>query len=110
MNILLIDTSSNKEIKVGLKIGNNHYFLKKKINFQKAQVVLELIDKILKKYKLDLKDIHGINVVAGPGSFTGLRVGIAVANTLGWSLGIPVNGKRQIVVPSYGLSPVDRFH
>ena len=38
--------------------------------------------------------LEGIEVETGPGSFTGLRVGVSVANALGYSLGIPVNGKK----------------
>lgn len=101
MTVLYINTSSNKEIKVGLTIDGQKDTISQKIDFQKAQVVLGLIDKILKEHTLNLKDITKIKVVTGPGSFTGLRVGIAVANALGWSLNIPVNGKRQLVEPSY---------
>lgn len=101
MKLLLIDTSSNKEIKVGLKINGEEYWLRKNVSFQKAQVVLELVDEILKKHTLGLNDIEKITVATGPGSFTGLRVGAAVANTLGWALGIAVNGKKQIVKPLY---------
>jgi len=93
MNILLIDTSSNEEIIVGLRIGNREYQSKQKVGSQKAQVVLPLIDKLLKKHKLFPQDLNAIEVNEGPGSFTGLRVGISVANTLSFALKIPVNGK-----------------
>jgi len=39
--------------------------------------------------------LEGIEVETGPGSFTGLRVGVSVANALGFSLGISVNGKKM---------------
>jgi tRNA threonylcarbamoyladenosine biosynthesis protein TsaB len=44
----------------------------------------------------DLKksDLNEIKVATGPGSYTGLRVGVAVANALAFALGIPVNGKE----------------
>ena len=58
------------------------------------------IEKALKKKKAKLEDIKEIKVQTGPGSFTGLRVGVTVANTLAWVLGIKVNGKKQ-VVPVY---------
>lgn len=59
-----------------------------------SQVLLPMIEKILKKQKLDFKDLQSIEVETGPGSFTGLRVGVSVANALGFALEIPVNGKK----------------
>lgn len=38
----------------------------------------------------DLQDVDGIVCFAGPGSFTGLRIGLTVANTLAYSLSIPI--------------------
>ena len=58
-----------------------------------AQMVLPMIEELLNEQKLKLSDIAEIKVNAGPGSFTGLRVGISVAQTLGKLLNIPVNGK-----------------
>lgn len=51
-----------------------------------------MIDALLKKYKLKLTDIDTIRVETGPGSFTGLRVGVSIANALGYALNISVNG------------------
>lgn len=68
----------------------------------------------LKKY---FKGITAIEVNTGPGSFTGTRVGVAVANALGFALDIPVNGsprspreagkKGKIVLPKYTKSKFD---
>ena len=59
-----------------------------------SQVLLLLIKKILKSQKIDFKDLEGIEVETGPGSFTGLRVGVSVANALGLALRLTVNGKK----------------
>lgn len=101
--ILLIDTSSNQEIKVGLKVNDQEYVLKQKIGVQKAQVVLPMVEKILKKYNLELQNLTGIEVNSGPGSFTGVRVGISIANALGFVLKVPINGKKvgELVEPVY---------
>lgn len=90
---LLIDTTSSQEIVVGLAIGNKKYIEKKKLNSKKREVVLELIQKLIKKNKISLKDLNGIEINPGPGSFTGIRVGISIANALSFALNIPVNGK-----------------
>lgn len=101
--VLLIDTSSNKEVMVSLKINSQEYVQKQKVGWQKAQAILPMIEKILKKHSLRLEDLKEIEVNTGPGSFTGLRVGLTVANTLAFSLGIPVNGKKvgEFVMPLY---------
>ncbi len=101
--ILSIDTSSNKNIIVGLKLNEQEHLLKQRVGLQKAQVALPMISKILKKYSIDLKEINEIKVNTGPGSFTGLRVGISIANVLGAFLKIPINGKkiRELVEPVY---------
>lgn len=103
MNIVLIDTSDNKKISVGLRIGEKEYKKEQEIGKQKAQVVLPMIDEILQEHKLNLKDLHGIEVNTGPGSFTGLRVGCSVANALGVVLQVPINKNLvgKIAEPRY---------
>ncbi len=103
MNILVIDTSSNEYITVGLKIDGKIDNIQQKINKQKAQVALPLIDKLLKKHALNLSDITKIEVNSGPGSFTGIRVGISIANALSFALQISVNNKKigEFVDPVY---------
>lgn len=90
---LLIDTSSNKEIMVGITLKGKTKTIKHEVGKEKAQVVLELIHELLKNNQLSLHELTEIQVNAGPGSFTGLRVGVTIANTLGFLLKIPINGK-----------------
>lgn len=59
----------------------------------KSQRLLSLIKEAMDKKQIEFSDLSEIEVNTGPGSFTGLKVGVAVAQTLGWALGIPVNGK-----------------
>lgn len=102
-NILFINTSSNERIEVGLEINGKRFDLKKKITNKKAQVVLPMIQSLLEKHSLKLQDITAIKVNTGPGSFTGLRVGISVANALSFALGISVNEKSlgEFIEPIY---------
>ena len=103
MITLIIDTSDNKKIIVGLDIDDQEDIKTRQITSNKTQIILPLIDEILKKHSLNLKDISEIKINPGPGSFTGLRVGMAIANTLSFSLKIPINGKKvgEIILPIY---------
>ena len=86
---LYIDTSDGQKIMVG--IDDKRF--KTDARQEKAQKLLPFINEVLKKEGKKIKEIKEIEVNTGPGSFTGLRVGVSVANALGWGLGIPVNGK-----------------
>ena len=100
---LLLDTSDNKKITVGLDINGREYINTKKITSNKTQIILPMIDEILKKHSLKPEDLSEIRVNAGPGSFTGLRVGLAIANAFSFALKIPINGKKvgKIILPIY---------
>ena len=86
---LFIDTSNSEKIIVGF---DDRRFITD-ARQEKAQRLLPFIDELLKKEGKKLEEIKEIEVNTGPGSFTGLRVGVSVANALGWALGVPVNGK-----------------
>jgi len=61
-----------------------------------SQELLPNIDKLLKTNKIKPEQLKQVVVNLGPGSFTGLRVGISVANTFGYGLGIPVLGQTYL--------------
>jgi tRNA threonylcarbamoyladenosine biosynthesis protein TsaB len=62
---------------------------------QLAETVHIKIEELLKKSNKDLDGLDGIVCFKGPGSFTGLRIGLSVANTLAYSLGIPIVGSEN---------------
>lgn len=101
--ILYIDTSSNQRILVGLSIHGKKQEIQEPVGKQKAQVVLPQLQALLKKNQLQFSDVTDITVNIGPGSFTGVRVGVTIANTLGTLLSIPINGLPlgQLVEPIY---------
>jgi len=57
-----------------------------------SKELLPKISKLLEKNNIKLAKLKAIAVFRGPGSYTGLRVGIAVANALAWGFSIPVIG------------------
>jgi tRNA threonylcarbamoyladenosine biosynthesis protein TsaB len=60
----------------------------------KSQTLLPFIEQELSDRHLTFSDITEIEVATGPGSFTGLRVGLSIAQTLAWLLHVPLNGKH----------------
>ena len=67
---------------------------------REAQTLLPEIDSQLSSLNLKYDDISNIFVIKGPGSFTGLRVGVTVANTMAYLLNIPL----------YSISTLDLWH
>ena len=85
-----------------------------------AKHLLKFLTELLAETGHTIHDLTGIGVMTGPGSFTGLRIGIAVCNTLADGLQIPIVGERgdewqrqavmrlragesdRIVLPHYG--------
>ncbi|MDQ5972546.1 MAG: tRNA threonylcarbamoyladenosine biosynthesis protein TsaB [Patescibacteria group bacterium] len=59
---------------------------------QLAETLHSKIAELLKANHRTLKDLDGIVCYKGPGSFTGLRIGMSVGNALAYGLGIPVVG------------------
>jgi tRNA threonylcarbamoyladenosine biosynthesis protein TsaB len=98
---LFIDTSDMNTAKIAIERAGKKYEKTSQSRIMKSQMILPLIEELLGEKTLTLSDITAITVVTGPGSFTGLRVGIAIANTLSKLLNIPVNGKKALVTPTY---------
>ncbi len=93
--VLWINTAERKKIEVSLKKRGKVINSKFAQNDFGSQVLLNLITEILKEKGLEFKDLKGIEVEKGPGSYTGLKVGASVANALGFALKIPVNNKKM---------------
>ena len=108
---LYIDTAQRDKTIVALVVDGRTHKLVDRSDFASSQALLPLIAKILGQKKIKLTEIDEIKVNTGPGSFTGLRVGISVANTLGWILNIPVNGRlKQSAEPVYTKSKIDSLN
>lgn len=72
-----------------------------------TEKLLVNIDKLLKKLQLKPSQLKGVVVNTGPGSFTGLRVGVTVANGLGYGLGLPVAGVSEFDIIRKAHKEVD---
>ncbi len=90
MRILGIDTATMISgigvVQDGEVIADFRYDVK----LTHSEVLLSYIEKLLKKLRLKLKHLDGFSVSIGPGSFTGLRIGLATVKGLGFASGKPV--------------------
>lgn len=98
---MYLDTSTPTTI---LKLDDHEY--KWESGRDLAENLLVFIhDKLVENGK-DFKDLEEITFMSGPGSFTGLRIGAAVVNTLANELSIPLKNHHgeivKIILPDYG--------
>lgn len=71
---------------------------------QLATTIHEKLEDLLKSQNLTWQDVKGIVCYAGPGSFTGLRIGLSVGNALSYSLHVPIvaiEGEEQWLQKGY---------
>lgn len=90
--VLGIETSSELG---GVALANEAGAIVEKLTEKRlnhSEELIRLIDSVLKGLKSGLDDLHGVAVSMGPGSFTGLRVGLATAKGLCLSKGLPLLG------------------
>ncbi|MCA9333205.1 tRNA (adenosine(37)-N6)-threonylcarbamoyltransferase complex dimerization subunit type 1 TsaB [Candidatus Saccharibacteria bacterium] len=91
--IILTIRTDKPESEVGLYDDSKQIaYFKWQAHRELAETIHKRIKEILDNNKLSMGDIEGIVVYKGPGSFTGLRIGISVANSLSYSLGPPIVG------------------
>ncbi len=89
-----------------------------------AETIHQQIQNTLKQQRKTISDIEAIAVYRGPGSFTGLRIGMSVANAMSYALQVPIVGEAggddwlqrcqdrlrcgendRMVTPVYGSEP-----
>ena len=99
---LYLDTSDQNNCI--LKLDDKTY--EWEANKELAEKLLKFIKDKLEENGKTWQDLSEITFFAGPGSFTGLRIGAAIVNTLASELNIPLydqTGKqRKIIIPDYG--------
>jgi len=123
MKILTIRTDK-PEAEIGLFNDNVETdYIKWQAHKELSLTILTTIKTLLDKNNLDYKDIEGVIIYSGPGSFTGLRIGFSVGNSLSYGLKIPIVSTNEsnwikdgisrlknkesdyVAVPYYGQEP-----
>lgn len=90
MNSLFIDTST-KYLCIGIAKDNNVIYKYQQEAIKKqSELTIPFLKKALDENNLTLNDIDEVNVTIGPGSFTGIRIGMCVAKVLASMKNIPL--------------------
>lgn len=85
---IYIDTTQQNIVKVILNIKGNEYVKASAAKNHRDQFVLPIINEMLIEHKAKITDIKSVSINPGPGSFTGIRVGMSIANAISYALGL----------------------
>ncbi len=109
MKILALD-SSGLVASVAITEGGN-LLGEYTINYKKthSQTLLPMLEEVREMIELDMKSIDAIAVAAGPGSFTGLRIGSATAKGLGLALERPIISVPTLDGLAFNLYGTDKI-
>lgn len=101
MNILAIDTSNQvlgvAILRDGQILGEVVTNLKKNHSFRLMPAINSLMNEVL----MTPEQLDKIAVAKGPGSYTGVRIGLSTAKTMAWALGIPIAGVSSLETLAY---------
>lgn len=102
----LVLDSSNKYLAVGIlendKVVDKIYY---EAWQRQSEVMVQEIDSILKRNNLSRKDLDAVAVGIGPGSYTGVRIAITIAKTIGYALKIKTYAKSSLFLLKGCKSP-----
>ncbi len=109
MKILAMDTSSvNATVAV---CDENRILGEYTISGDRAhsQIIMPMLEDLLKRCSLTVKDIDVFAVALGPGSFTGLRIGVAAMKTLATTLGKKLVGVSSLDIAAANFDHTDKY-
>ena len=95
MNKLIINTA-NDDLLMVLKTKDQVFFKTSDSKMRHNESMLPLLDELLADSKLKIEDVNEFGVVIGPGSFTGIRVGISTIKALRDALNVKAKGINNL--------------
>ncbi|RIW29392.1 tRNA (adenosine(37)-N6)-threonylcarbamoyltransferase complex dimerization subunit type 1 TsaB [Bacillus salacetis] len=98
MKILGIDTSNYQ---LGIALASDEEIIGEYItNIKKNHSLraMPAVEMLMKECGVSPAELNKIVVAGGPGSYTGVRIGVTIAKTLAWTLNIPVIGVSSLAV------------
>lgn len=103
MNILAIDTTSSG-LSIALVKGDEVFSFTKELGKSgHSSTLMVEVDALLKAHDVDVNSLDAVGVVVGPGSFTGIRIGVSAMTAIAFA-----TGAKRISVTSFELIAYNR--
>ncbi len=102
---LLIETAT-KSCSVALALESKIIACKEEVNqqYSHAEKLNIFIEELFKNTKYSIKDLDAVAVSKGPGSYTGLRIGVSTAKGFCYALGIPLISVSTLKAMAFGMA------
>ena len=103
--ILNIETST-KACSVSLNLNGNLISCEDIVGsgFSHSEKLLPFISQTIEKSKIKMSDLSAVAISMGPGSFTGLRIGVSTAKGICYALGIPLIAVSTLQAMAFGMA------
>ncbi|NAW69430.1 tRNA (adenosine(37)-N6)-threonylcarbamoyltransferase complex dimerization subunit type 1 TsaB [Vibrio sp. V27_P1S3P104] len=99
--ILALDTAT-EACSVALMVGEHIYSRSEVAPRDHTKKILPMVDEVLKEAGLTLQELDALAFGRGPGSFTGVRIGIGIAQGLGFGADLPMIGVSTLAALAQG--------
>lgn len=103
MNVLAIDTSTSL-LGIGLRAGDNYFEFNQNVGLHHTENLLTEVHSLLSKSNTSIQELDLIVVSKGPGSFTGLRIGLSAAKGLSFGANVPLISIPTLDMYAFGFS------
>ena len=107
INDFLIINCTGQNDKIGLKIDNNFFIHDFQSQIKKNEIIVSSILNLTVKHKAKINENFSILVNNGPGSFSTVRVALAVAKGISLAKGAKLFGFKKTDLPLFNLVNIE---
>ena len=106
-DFLIISVTGKDTDSIGLKIKNKFFIKKLKLNIRNNELLVNNIFDLIKKKKANVDKNFSIIVNVGPGSFSGIRIALAVAKGIKMAKGSKIYGYKGTELSKFNLKNIE---